>query len=105
MPARLEFCGSRGTIAIEADQIVSWNVEGEEGLVEAGGGSDVAKAASDSKTFGTEGHKAQIAEMVRLVDSGGRPQIDGSEGRKTLELILAIYQSARTGQPVELPLS
>lgn len=105
MPARLEFCGSRGTIAIEADQIAAWNVEGEEGPVDADGGTDVAKAASDSKTFGTEGHKVQIAEMVRLVNGGGRPQIDGPEGRKALELILAIYQSAQTGQPVELPLS
>ena len=105
MPAKLEFCGSRGTIVIEADHIAAWDVEGEEGPVDSGGGTDVAKAASDSKTFGTEGHKAQIAEMVQLVNGGGRPQIDGPEGRKALELILAIYQSAQTGQAVELPLS
>lgn len=104
MPARLEFSGSGGTIAMEADQITVWDIEGEEGPVADAGGSDVAKAASDSKTFGTEGHKVQIAEMVRVVTDGEHPLIDGPEGRRALELILAIYQSARTGEAVELPL-
>lgn len=105
MPAKLEFSGSKGTIAMEADSIVSWDTEGEAAEVGGSGGSDVAKAASDSKTFGTEGHKAQIAEMVRVVRDGGQPEIDGPEGRKAVELILAMYESARRGEPVELPLS
>ncbi|MDP6776332.1 MAG: Gfo/Idh/MocA family oxidoreductase [Candidatus Latescibacteria bacterium] len=105
MPAKLEFSGSKGTVVVEADQITSWDVEGEE--LEVGGGdtSDIAKAASDSKTFGTEGHKAQISEMVQLVREGGTPKVDGPEGRKAVELILAIYESARKGEAVELPLT
>ena len=31
--------------------------------------------------------------------------IDGSEGRKSVELILAIYKSAVSGKPVKLPLA
>lgn len=104
MPAKLEFSGSKGTIAVEADRISVWDIEGEASIATAAGGTDVAKAASDSKTFGTAGHAAQIAEMVRIVRQGGKPQIDGPEGRKAVELILAIYQSARTGKPVDLPL-
>jgi UDP-N-acetyl-2-amino-2-deoxyglucuronate dehydrogenase len=106
-PARLEFAGSRGTIAIDADQIATWAVDGEPppAAVAAAAGSDVAKAAGDSRTFGTEGHRAQIEEMVRVVATGAHPTIDGAEGRRTLELVLAIYQSARTGAAVELPLS
>lgn len=105
MPARLEFSGSRGTVIVEADRITAWELEGEEGQAAGTAGSDVAKAASDSKTFGTEGHKAQIAEMVQVVRGEGHPVIDGAEGRKTVELILAMYESARTGAPVDLPLS
>ena len=33
-----------------------------------------------------------------------QPLIDGPEGRKAVELILAIYKSAETGKPVKLPL-
>ena len=105
MPARLEFSGSEGTIVVEADRITAWELPGDSGGAEdAAEGSDVARAASDSKTFGTEGHKAQIAEIVRVVNEGGHPAIDGPEGRKAVELILAIYESARRGAPVELPL-
>jgi UDP-N-acetyl-2-amino-2-deoxyglucuronate dehydrogenase len=32
------------------------------------------------------------------------PDTDGREGRKSLELILGIYESARTGREVTLPL-
>jgi len=32
------------------------------------------------------------------------PGTDGREGRKSLELILSIYESARTGREVTLPL-
>jgi UDP-N-acetyl-2-amino-2-deoxyglucuronate dehydrogenase len=31
--------------------------------------------------------------------------IDGAEGRRSVELILAIYKSAQTGKPVKLPLT
>ena len=104
MPAKLEFTGSKGTIAMEADRITVWDVEGEESLAEGPAGSDVARAASDSRTFGTEGHKAQIQEMVQVVRNGERPRIDGPEARSTLELVVAMYESARSGAPLNLPL-
>ncbi|MDA0746991.1 MAG: Gfo/Idh/MocA family oxidoreductase [bacterium] len=104
MPARMEISGSEGTIVMEADQITMWKIEGESEQEAEARNTDVARAASDSKTFGTEGHKAQIAEMVRILNEGGEPMIDGPESKKAIELILAIYESARTGKPVDLPL-
>jgi predicted dehydrogenase len=103
LPARIEICGDRGTVALEADKIAIWQVEGMERPTDVGEGSEVGKAASDSRTFGMEGHRAQIAEMVEVVRMGKRPTIDGPEGRKAVELVLAIYESARTGRTVELP--
>lgn len=105
LPARMEFSGSRGTIIVEADQITMWDIEGEASETADVESTDVAKAASDSKTFGAEGHRAQIAEMVRILKEGGEPVIDGPESKKAIELILAIYESARTGNPVDLPLN
>lgn len=105
MPAKLEFSGSKGTICLEADRITVWDIEGEESQVSSAGASDVGKAASDSKTFGAAGHQAQIQEMVNIIRNGGRPTVDGPEARKALELILAVYQSARTKETVTLPLN
>ncbi|MEY4132652.1 MAG: 1,5-anhydro-D-fructose reductase, partial [Verrucomicrobiota bacterium] len=39
------------------------------------------------------------------IRAGKQPAVNGTEGRKAVELILALYQSAQNGgAPVELPL-
>jgi UDP-N-acetyl-2-amino-2-deoxyglucuronate dehydrogenase len=51
-----------------------------------------------------EGHEAQIANFLEAIEGREKLLVDGHEGRKTLELITAIYQSGRLGQKVKLPL-
>jgi len=50
------------------------------------------------------GHTGQIDNVMGAVEGTQSLLIDGNEGRKTLELISAIYQSACTGTSVRLPL-
>lgn len=50
------------------------------------------------------GHEGYYRNVVAVLRGESRPDTDGRAGRKSLELILAIYQSARTGQDVPLPL-
>ncbi len=45
------------------------------------------------------------ANMVAAIRSGAPLVCDGREGRRSLELLTAIYRSAQTGQPVALPLT
>jgi len=43
--------------------------------------------------------------VARALKKGTQPLVDGREGRKSVEIILAIYRSAQTGgKPVQLPL-
>jgi predicted dehydrogenase len=42
--------------------------------------------------------------MIQAIESGRKPFIDGAEARKALEIILAVYESARSGRDVALPL-
>lgn len=51
-----------------------------------------------------EGHEGQIANFLGAIEGRERLLIDSHEGRKTLELITAIYQSSHLGQKVRLPL-
>ena len=51
-----------------------------------------------------EGHTAQIDDVLSAIEGKKEVLVDGHEGRKTLELITAIYQSSSTGQTVRLPL-
>ncbi|MEP7345187.1 MAG: Gfo/Idh/MocA family oxidoreductase, partial [Gemmatimonadaceae bacterium] len=51
------------------------------------------------------GHDGYYRNVVAVLHGKARPDTDGREGRKSLELILSIYESARTGLEVSLPLS
>lgn len=51
-----------------------------------------------------EGHTAQIDDLLAAIEGKKDVLVDGKEGRKTLELITAIYQSSSTGQTVKLPI-
>ena len=51
------------------------------------------------------GHTRLYEDVIRAISTGTAPLIDGREGKKALELILAIYKSKKTGLPVRLPLS
>ncbi|BFT74448.1 Gfo/Idh/MocA family protein [Paenibacillus sp. P36] len=52
------------------------------------------------------GHAGQIDDVMKAIESGSlEVLIDGREGRKTLELITAIYEAATAGKSVSLPLT
>lgn len=48
------------------------------------------------------GHTAMLSEFVEAVRAGRPPEMDGTEGRKGLAVVLAAYRSLATGQPVEV---
>ena len=50
-------------------------------------------------------HCGQIENMLHAIETGTDPLISGTEGRKTVEFISAVYQSAFTGTRVQLPMS
>ncbi|GAA4618791.1 Gfo/Idh/MocA family oxidoreductase [Actinoallomurus liliacearum] len=45
-------------------------------------------------------HTALLADLLDAYERGDRPQTSGAGGRRTLELIVALYKSALTGRPV-----
>ena len=50
-----------------------------------------------------EGHPAQIRNFLRAIDGQESLLVTGEEGRKTIELIMAIYKSSVIGSAVQLP--
>lgn len=48
------------------------------------------------------GHQAYYQHVVECLASGGPALVDGLEGRRSLELISALYESIETGRDVEL---
>ena len=46
----------------------------------------------------------QLKDFVKAIQTGRAPLVDGAQGRKSVEIIMAIYKSAKIGKTVELPL-
>ncbi len=51
--------------------------------------------------YGTS-HQKVIADMIDAIREDRAPKTHGAEARKSLALVLAIYESARTGRPVTI---
>jgi len=54
--------------------------------------------------WGSDANQAMIEEFVAAIRQQRPPAITGEDGYKALEVALAAYKSAETGQPVKLPL-
>jgi predicted dehydrogenase len=103
---RTEIHGEHGSARVEQDDITLWQFRdlkpGEEALVAKG--NVVSGGAADPRDISHAGHREQISDFLHALDTGGEPRVDGREGRRAVELIRAIYRSARSGKPVSLPL-
>lgn len=106
---RTEVHGKLGTIVLTDRGIQRWAVaEGEDDRAKdlpvdeikpSGGG-----AVTDPKAISGRGHVFHVADLIRAVKEDRDPFVTGESGRKAVELILAIYESSKTGREVELPL-
>lgn len=56
-----------------------------------------------SNVYGN-GHTALYADMIDAIQNDRAPYVDAVAGRNALEIVLAMYKSQKTGQPVQLPL-
>ncbi|NJD03520.1 MAG: Gfo/Idh/MocA family oxidoreductase [Ruminiclostridium sp.] len=100
-PRRLEINGSKGTIVLEEDSIASWTVEGCEMPEDIALGHTNSKASRDPAAFSIEGHIRQFNDMADAIRNDRKPLVDQYEGRKSIEIIMSIYESSRTGKVVE----
>lgn len=102
MDHRIELHGEHGTICVDGEKITKWSVPGEESA-EQDGAVEIGSTASDPKAIAGAGHQIQIQDLCRAIIDDRDPMITGEEARNAVEVILAVYESARTGRPVKLP--
>jgi UDP-N-acetyl-2-amino-2-deoxyglucuronate dehydrogenase len=102
--ARLEVFGTDGGVIIENDQIKDWQLRSSEKYERPPADMHLIVGTTSADIW-HHSHRRQIADMMQAIWEDREPQCNGTEGRKPLEIILAIYQSARARKPVKLPLS
>ncbi len=99
---RIELHGTKGTAVIEGDKLVRWDVDGDSGDdVPLVTDSD-ASGASDPMAIPIENLKRNFADFGAAVESGSAPLIDGEEGLAALQIVLGVYEAARSGQVIRL---
>ena len=106
-PTTFHFHGEKGTIILNDKGIVKWAVAEDKSVVAQ---NDPEKcvtrasqsATSDPKSIGRAGHLAQVNDLCQAIQEDRDPMITAASARKAVELILGIYESARTGQEVKL---
>ena len=108
---RIEINGTVGTAVLQESNLTKWEFlemtaedsqlnEDMKGNALAHGGG-----ASNPADISFVGHQRQIEDMIHAIETDTQPMVDAVEGRKAVEIVLAIYESARTGKMVHLPLS
>lgn len=66
--------------------------------------AELLRGAPNPLSVYGSGHRPYYENVARVLRGEGAPDTDGREGRKSLELILAIYESARAEREIALPL-
>jgi len=107
---RIEIHGSEGSAMTEEEDIVKWDFAKpmkrdaaiQRAMAERTSGSG---GAADPKAIGYHGHARQFQNVLNAIKKGEKPLIDGPEGRRSVEIILAVYKAAETGRAVALPLT
>lgn len=107
---RVELTGSEGTIILEQDRIIGADlrtvaqtsvcdpiVEAIEPIKETSNPQATSPVVSDAS-----GHRKILEDFLQAIETDSTPLCDGREGRRSVELVQAIYESSRTGQPVKL---
>jgi len=99
LPARLEIHGTKGTICIEGEKLAFLHVQGEEPFkaenVEAAG-------AADPMSIDVSPFVREFEDIVSAIREKREPIVNGAEARRSLQLILAIYESSKTGNKITL---
>jgi len=100
-PRRVEFTGSEGTVIIEHDRLLAADLRHPPAEA-CSTGDDQNASASSATVSDVRGHRAVLEDFVHAIANNGRPRCPGSEARRSVALVEAIYAACASGQRVEL---
>ncbi len=93
--------GERGSVKVGGtalNRIVMWKVDG---MLEEEKHLLSVQAVDPPSVYGTS-HRAVLADTIRAIREGRPPQTNGNEGRRSLALVLAMYESMARRAEVKL---
>jgi len=85
----VEIHGDRGAAVTARGNLLVWDVPDE----------------GDMDDYEYTGPTNIIEDILGVLREGKQPFVTGPEARKSVEIVLAVYESARTGEEIALPLT
>lgn len=104
-PHRVEVYGTHGGLQIEGEAIVRWETTSASTVpapraADGGAGRQAAGAGAHPTGISAIGHTRIMHDFVAAIRDRRAPLVTGEEARRALAVVLAVYESARTGRPV-----
>lgn len=104
---RIEISGSQGSAVLEEEDIQAWDfaqptVADEQLRKELAGKTETGGGASDPTAIGHHGHTCLFNDFVEAIEQDRPPAVCGREARRSVEIICAIYESAKQNRPVTI---
>jgi UDP-N-acetyl-2-amino-2-deoxyglucuronate dehydrogenase len=101
-PTELRIEGDRGHIRLVGETATEWEVPGR--AAPAARTDDAAPPATGSATWGTSavGYVRQYSDFIEAIRDRRPPSVTAEDGAAAVEIVVAAYESSRTGCAVQL---
>jgi len=101
-PTSAQLYGDRSTTHLEENHISKWAVAGDRDAVAQNDPDACDESDAGNDTHPT-GYLAHVNDLCRAICENRDPATTPATARKSGELVLAIYESQRTGREIALP--
>ena len=111
-PTRVEIHGDLGSLCMSDKKITHYAVTSEpDGLAQEqtqspqesqNDSEDKMSAMNDPGKISLRGHSFLVHDLIAAITEDREPYIDGRSARRAVDLILAIYESVRSGKDVQV---
>ena len=102
MARRLEIHGTKGTVIVDNNLVTFQTGQTAEKVAQKKKTGELSGAKSPLQGYSLLPHQRQFEAIVDALKNDTNPPLSGEEALKSLEIVLAIYDSSNLGKPISV---
>ncbi len=100
---KIEILGTQGTAILQESNLIKWEflemTDDDKRVNDNIANNPIAiGGASNPGDISFVGHQRQLEDMLDAIANNRKPMVDAAEGRKSVAIVLGVYESAKTGR-------